>query len=249
MKGGRRLSSSLGPVVAIAAVSLTACAHSPAYSPDDPLERINRPIFSFNMKADKYVLRPVAKGYAKVVPDPVRRGIGNFFDNLFYPTTIVNDLLQGKFVQSGNDTLRFVLNTTIGLAGFIDVATSQGLPKNDEDLGQTFGHWGIGQGWYLMLPLLGPSSNRDLFGRVGDNWTEIATYVESVDTWDRLAIVSVDAIDDRSKLLGADKIIEQQLDPYVFFRTAYLERRQSLVYDGRPPAEEEDFDDEDESEE
>src|SRR4051812_6316738 len=131
-------------------LGLTACAHSPSFDPQDPLEKVNRPIFAFNMKADKYVLRPVAKTYATVVPEPARRGVSNFFDNLFYPTTIVNDVLQAKFVQGGQDTLRFVLNSTIGLAGVLDVATGQGLARNDEDLGQTFGRWGVGPGWYLM---------------------------------------------------------------------------------------------------
>ena len=223
-----------------AVVTLTGCAHAPAYEPADPLERINRPIFSFNRKVDQYVLRPAAKGYVKVVPQFARTGVSNFFNNLFYPTTIVNGLLQGKFRQSGDDTLRFVLNSTIGLAGFIDVATSQGLKRNDEDLGQTFGRWGVGEGWYLMLPLLGPSTNRDLVGRVGDNWTEILQYVDSVDTAERIALGAVQAIDHRSKLLDADRIIDQQLDPYVFFRTVYLEQRWNLVHDGNPP--EENFD-------
>jgi phospholipid-binding lipoprotein MlaA len=226
---------------ALLSLGLAACAHSPAYDPSDPLERVNRPILSFNLKADKYVLKPVAKGYVKVVPAPARRGVSNFFDNLFYPTTIVNDLLQAKFEQSGRDTLRFVMNSTIGLVGFIDVATSQGLPKNDEDLGQTFGRWGLGQGWYLMLPLLGPSTNRDLVGTVGDNWTQILQYTdsESIGWPERIALAGVNAIDSRSKILDADKVLDQQLDKYVFMRTLYLERRQNLVYDGKPP--EEDF--------
>lgn len=230
----------------LATLALTGCAHSPTYDPSDPLERINRPIFTFNQKADKYVLRPVAVGYTKVLPATARKGVSNFFDNLFYPTTIVNDLLQAKFKQTGKDTLRFVLNTTIGLAGLIDVATGQGLPRNNEDLGQTFGRWGVGQGWYLMLPLLGPTTNRDLVGRVGDNWTEILQYVDNV-TWpERIALTGVNFVDSRSKLLGADNMINEQLDPYVFFRTAYLERRRALVFDGNPPPEDMDFEDEDE---
>ena len=228
----------------LATLALTGCAHSPTYDPSDPLERINRPIFTFNQKADKYVLRPVAVGYTKVLPATARKGVSNFFDNLFYPTTIVNDLLQAKFKQTGKDTLRFVLNTTIGLAGLIDVATGQGLPRNDEDLGQTFGRWGVGQGWYLMLPLLGPTTNRDLVGTVGDNWTEILQYTDNV-TWpERIVLKGVEVIDDRSKLLGPDNMLNEQLDPYVFFRTAYLERRRALVYDGNPPAEDMDFDEE-----
>jgi phospholipid-binding lipoprotein MlaA len=226
-------------------LGLTACAHSPSFDPQDPLEKINRPIFAFNMKADKYVLRPVAKTYATVVPEPARRGVSNFFDNLFYPTTIVNDVLQAKFVQGGQDTLRFVLNSTIGLAGILDVATGQGLARNDEDLGQTFGRWGVGSGWYLMLPLLGPSSNRDLVGRVGDHWTEIPTYVDSITLTDTIIINGVQLVDSRSRLLGADHALNEQLDPYVFIRTAYLDRRQNLVFDGNPPEEDLGFEEDD----
>jgi phospholipid-binding lipoprotein MlaA len=224
-------------------LSLGACAHSPSYDPADPLEKINRPIFDFNLKADQYVLRPVAKAYVEVVPDVARLGISNFFDNLFYPTTIVNDLLQAKFVQGGQDSLRFVLNTTIGLAGFVDVATGQGLKRNDEDLGQTFGRWGVGEGWYLMLPLLGPSDNRDLVGKVGDHWSQIPTYVDSLNTWPAtIAINGADIVDSRARLLGADHALNEQLDKYVFIRTAYLDRRQNLVYDGNPPEEDLGFD-------
>ncbi|MDB5970989.1 MAG: Phospholipid-binding lipoprotein MlaA [Hydrocarboniphaga sp.] len=224
-------------------LGLGACAHSPSFDPADPLEKINRPIFNFNLKADQYVLRPVAKAYVQVVPDVARLGVSNFFDNLFYPTTIVNDLLQAKFVQGGQDTLRFVLNTTIGLAGFIDVATSQGVVRHDEDLGQTFGRWGVGEGWYLMLPLLGPSDNRDLLGKVGDHWTQIPTYVDSLNTWPAtIAINAADLVDTRARLLGSDHVLNEQLDKYVFVRSAYLDRRQSLVFDGHPPEEDLGFD-------
>lgn len=236
------------------ALGLSACAHSPSYDPSDPLEKINRPIFQFNLKADKYVLQPVARTYVKVLPSPARKGVSNFFDNLFYPTTIVNDLLQAKFRQGAKDTIRFVMNSTVGLLGFIDVATGQGLPLNNEDLGQTFGRWGVGPGWYLMLPLLGPSTNRDLLGFVGDNWafqsnnpTNPLNYVDSLNFVERLAITGVGIVDDRSEILGSEKILEQQLDPYVFFRTVYLDRRTNLVYDGKPPEEVIDFGDEDEA--
>jgi phospholipid-binding lipoprotein MlaA len=220
---------------ALLSAALSGCAHSPSYDPDDPLERINRPVFAFNMKADRYALRPVAKAYAQVMPDSARLAARNFFTNFFYPTTIANDVLQGKFRQSGDDALRFVLNTTIGLAGLIDVATDQGFVAHDEDLGQTFGYWGIGQGWYLMLPLLGPSTNRDLLGRVGDSWTEPLQYVDSVDTLERLGFSAAKEIDHRARLLGSDHVVDEQLDAYVFIRTAYLDYRQSLVFDGNPP--------------
>lgn len=243
MNNNRNRHAVVAAVLATATL-LNACAHSPAYEPADPLERINRPIMDFNLKADKYVLRPVAKGYAAVVPPPVRSSIGNFFSNLFYPTTIANALLQGKFRQTGQDTLRFAMNSTIGLAGFLDVATSQGLPRHDEDLGQTLGRWGLGQGWFLMLPLLGPTTNRDLVGRVGDNWTEILQYVDGVSFEDRILLGSVRIVDGRARLLNADGALEQQLDPYVFVRTLYLERRRNLVYDGQAPQEDFDLDEE-----
>ncbi len=214
---------------------LAGCAHNSPYEPADPLEKINRPIYTFNTKADKYVLRPVAKTYVDYTPDPVRTAVSSFFDNLFYPTVVINDVLQAKFAQSGRDLGRFVLNSTFGLAGFLDPATKVGLKKNDEDLGQTFGKWGIGEGWYLMLPLFGPSTNRDLVGRVGDVWTSPLQYM-NLDFEDRIAIGVAQAIDQRGQLLGFDKILKQQLDPYVFLRTAYLQRRLNQVYDGNPPA-------------
>ncbi len=221
--------------VCIAGALLSACAHNSPYEPADPLEVVNRPIFAFNQTADKYVLRPVTLGYVAVVPSPVRGSVSNFFDNLTYPTVIINDLLQAKFVQSGKDLTRLLLNTTFGLAGFFDPATMVGLHKNDEDLGQTLGHWGVGEGWYLMLPLLGPTTNRDLVGLVGDNWTGPLEYVEELDTTDRIAIFAAQSVDTRSHLLDLDSLLAQQLDPYLFVRTAYLQSRLNDIYDGQVP--------------
>lgn len=218
---------------ALAALA-AGCAHNSPYEPADPLEKINRPIYAFNKTADKYVLRPVTVTYVTYVPGPLRTGLSNFFDNLFYPSVIINDALQAKFVQSGRDLTRFVLNSTFGLAGFLDPATMVGLTENDEDLGQTLGHWGVGEGWYIMIPLLGPSTNRDLVGRIGDNWTEPLQYMD-LSIEDRLAISAVQAVDTRAQLLDLDSVLDQQLDPYVFLRTAYLQRRLNLVYDGNPP--------------
>jgi phospholipid-binding lipoprotein MlaA len=220
----------------LAAMLLAGCAHNSPYEPLDPLEKINRPIYAFNMVADKYVLRPVAVGYVTYAPPPMRIGVRNFLDNLFYPSVIVNDVLQAKFKQSGLDLTRFLLNSTFGLAGLLDPATMVGLEKHDEDLGQTLGRWGVGDGWYLMLPLFGPSSNRDLVGRVGDNWTEPLQYTD-LDFWERAGIAAVGAVDSRTQLLDFDSILEQQIDPYVFMRTAYLQRRLNEVYDGNPPDE------------
>lgn len=226
----------------MAAALLAGCAHTPADDPADPLEPVNRAMYAFNETADRYVLRPVAKGYDTVTPAPVRAGIGNFFGNLGYPVVIVNDLLQGKFVQGGQDFSRFVLNSTFGVAGIFDVATPTGLPANDEDFGQTLGRWGVGEGWYLMLPLFGPSTNRDLVGRGVDSAASPLYYVDETEiTWP-LGILNV--VDKRASLLQADRFLEQQLDRYVFVRTIYLQNRQNKVYDGNPPKEDYGFDEE-----
>ncbi|HVT36464.1 MAG TPA: VacJ family lipoprotein [Nevskiaceae bacterium] len=222
------------------ALTLCGCAHTPADDPADPLESMNRAVFAFNMKADQYVARPVAKGYVKVVPDFARTGINNFFNNLKYPTVIINDALQAKFLQGGEDLCRFVVNSTVGVAGLLDPGTRIGLERHDEDFGQTLGKWGLGQGWYLMLPLLGPSSNRDLVGRAGDYATSVTTWVNT-STGETIAIDGVDIIDTRAQLLSADSILDQQFDKYIFVRTAYLQHRQALVYDGHPPKEDYDI--------
>ena len=214
---------------------LGACAHTPADDPADPLESVNRKMFAFNRTADRYVLRPVARSYVKVVPDVARKGVGNFFSNLLYPTTIVNDLLQVKFVQFFADIGRLLLNSSVGLGGLIDVATDAGLPRHEEDFGQTLGYWGLGPGWYLMIPLLGPSDNRDLIGRGADVFTSPLHYVDN--NYVSYGLLGVNLIDTRAGLLSADKFIDEQFDPYIAIRTAYLMRRQSLVYDGNPPAE------------
>lgn len=215
---------------------LAACAHSPADDPQDPLETVNRGVYVFNETADRYVLHPVAKGYDKVMPNFAQTGVHNFLSNLFYPTVVVNDLLQLKIRQGTQDLCRLVLNTTFGVVGLFDVASRGGLTANDEDFGQTLGYWGVGPGWYLMLPLLGPSDNRDLIGRSADYATDPLTYMHAHEvTW---GITAVNAVDVRVGLLPADKFLEQQLDRYIFVRTIYLQNRQNKVYDGDPPKEE-----------
>jgi phospholipid-binding lipoprotein MlaA len=221
---------------------LGACAHSPVDDPQDPLEPLNRASFAFNQKLDKYVARPVARAYVHVLPAPMRTGVDNFLKNLASPTVVINDALQGKFVQARDDTGRFLLNSTFGLAGFLDPATLVGLERHDEDFGQTFGFWGIGQGWYLMLPLLGPSTNRDLVGRVAGAGTSVNWYLP---TEDSLPLTAADILNTRSQLLGSEHLLDEQFDPYLFVRGAYLQRRQNLVYDGNPPKEQIDWGDDD----
>jgi phospholipid-binding lipoprotein MlaA len=240
----RRASGALAASVALAAASLWlgACAHTPPDDPADPLEPVNRAIYSFNEKADRYVLRPVAVGYDKVMPSVAKTGVRNFFGNLFYPTVILNDLLQLKFAQAARDFSRLLLNTTFGLGGLIDVATPGGLPANDEDFGQTLGYYGVGPGWYLVLPFLGPSNNRDLIGSGVDGFTSPLYYSDEREwVW---GLTALSIVQRRADLLDADRMLEQQLDRYVFVRSVYLQNRLGKVHDGNPPKEDFGFDDE-----
>jgi phospholipid-binding lipoprotein MlaA len=229
------------------ALAASACAHRPADDPADPLEPVNRVVFQFNDKADQYVLRPAAKGYDYVAPSLVRRGVTNFFDNLGEPRTIVNDALQGKFLQSAGDLGRFLLNTTVGLGGLIDVASDSGLEHHDEDFGQTLGSWGIGEGWYLVIPLLGPSDNRDLVGKAGDWPLSPTFYLDGDHDWLAYSLKGIDLINFRANLLSSDSLVNQQFDKYLFFRTAFLQRRQAMIYDGNPPPEDLGIDDSDDA--
>lgn len=215
------------------AMLLAGCAHRPATDPADPLENVNRSIYAFNNTADKYVLEPVAKGYRWAIPGFARTGVKNFFSNLAYPITIVNQYIQGKPVDGTADLGRFLINTTLGLGGLVDVAAHWGLPAHQEDFGQTLGLWGVGEGWYLMLPFLGPSSNRDLVGRLAGIPLNPTYYADEREVVWGLSILN--AIQTRARLLDASSLLEQQLDPYSFIRAAYLQRRWSAIHDGNPP--------------
>lgn len=200
---------------------------------EDPLEGYNRAMFSFNRGVDKALIKPVAQGYEAVAPDFVNIGVTNFFNNLDDVVVIANDLLQFKFEQAVQDTVRISLNTTLGLLGFIDIATPAGLPKNNEDFGQTLGHWGVGEGTFVMLPILGPTTTRDIFRYPVDYYFDPITYVNP--SSDALALTATEIIDFRADILPADQALDEALDPYVFLREAYLERRRNLVYDGNAP--------------
>ncbi|GAB4291762.1 MAG: VacJ family lipoprotein [Methylophaga sp.] len=227
--------------VAAVVLFMTGCATTNQNtSANDPLERYNRAMYKFNDAVDTAIIKPVAKGYDTVVPDPISQGVGNFFSNLDDITVIINDLLQGKFYQAYRDTHRFVLNTTVGVAGIFDVASLSGLNKNDEDFGQTLGVWGAEPGAYVVLPFFGPRNVRDTFGLVGDMFTDPVMYVDGDDA--RFALIGTRVIDTRASLLKAEKVLDEAAtDEYSYVRDAYMSRREYLVYDGNPP-ENNDFD-------
>jgi phospholipid-binding lipoprotein MlaA len=204
----------------------------------DPLEGMNRGIYKFNDMADKAVIKPVAKAYKTVTPSPVRKGVNNFFSNLGMLTTIVNDLLQLKFAHAFTDTGRFVINSTFGVLGVLDVASMDGIERRREDFGQTLGHWGVGTGPYLVLPFLGASNMRDFVGLIADTaTTDPITYTHNIGEI-RLhnQIRTAQFINLRTELLVAgDLVNEASLDPYAFVRDAYLQRRASQVQDGIVP--------------
>lgn len=229
------------PTVMLLSLALLGCATNG--DPRDPLEPLNRGIYKFNDVVDKAVLKPVATGYRDAMPDPVRTAVGNFFSNLDDVLVLLNDLLQFKPEQAASDFSRLVWNTSVGIAGLIDVATPMDLPKHNEDFGQTLGYWGIGDGPYLVLPFLGPSTLRDTVGTVVDvHFDPVAQHTPVAE---RNSAIAIHSVDNRSRLLDAEEVLDEAaIDRYVFLRDAYLQRRRGLVYDGNPPREKfEDYDD------
>ena len=214
------------------AMTLSACAST---GNNDPLEGMNRGIYKFNDVADKAVIKPVAGAYKAVLPSPVRSGVNNFFGNLSTFVSVINDLLQFKFDKAVTGAGRFVINSTFGIAGLVDVASMDGIEKRNEDFGQTLGHWGVGSGPYIVLPFLGPSSVRDTTGFVVDTIAfDPISYVDDPAT--RNSARALKYLDKRAQLLpGSDLLDEAALDPYAFMRDAYFQRRQNQIYDGNAP--------------
>ncbi|MFO1401290.1 MAG: VacJ family lipoprotein [Steroidobacteraceae bacterium] len=215
-------------------VLLGACSAGPRRQPDprDHLETFNRSVYHFNSTVDRAVVRPVAVGYRRVTPAPVRHGLANFLDNLQYPKVIVANLLQGKIRDSGRDLARFTSNTVFGL-GFFDPATRAGLEAHNEDFGQTLGRWGVGPGTYLVLPFYGPTTLRDLAGKVPDDYLSVNHYFQ--DPYARWGVVALDRLDARAQLLDTDHVVDEAFDPYAFVRNAWLKRREFLIHDGNLP--------------
>jgi phospholipid-binding lipoprotein MlaA len=228
--------------VAASVALLLGCASTPEEyrDPRDPLEDFNRAMYRFNDELDKAVIKPVAQGYKAVTPPPVDLGITNFFSNLQDVGSALNNLLQLKLERAGSDVGRVVVNTTVGVLGFVDVASNMDMPKYGEDFGQTLGVWGMGPGPYIVLPVLGPSSARDTVGLVGDWYTDPVTYVHPWELETGLSVLRV--VDQRADLLTASRVVEEAaLDPYEFTKDAYIQKRRNDVFDGSPPAEPDDF--------
>jgi phospholipid-binding lipoprotein MlaA len=243
----KRNAGRMRPTLAILVTLLCAgCASTAKRTPGDPLEPGNRGVYKFNDALDSAILKPTAKGYDKVSPGWLKSGIGNFFTNLSYPFTIVNQVLQGKIKAAGQDTARFVINTTLGWGGVLDVASGAKLPHHDEDLGQTLGVWGVPPGPYLMVPFLGPSSVRDLPSRVVDSVFGPLSWVDPGPAY--WVAEAVDVVDTRARLLPLDSALDRVFDKYGFIRDAYLQQRNYAVHDGNVPEEaiDEGFEPEDE---
>jgi len=203
----------------------------------DPIEPANRVTFKVNNNIDRYTLKPIAEGYVDVVPNPMRAAVSNFFDNALYINTILNDFLQGKGGQGFSDIARFLVNSSLGVGGLVDVASQMGLDRHYEDFGLTLGTWGVGKTAYTVYPLMGPNSLRNTPNFITSAATNpifwagfvLAPYIT-------IPVAALKYIDERARLLNASNMLEQlALDPYVFTRSAWRQHREFLLYNGHPP--------------
>lgn len=229
-------------LVLFIALFFQGCASTPKSSdqqPDavDPHEDINRAAYDFTDRIDRTVFMPIVNTYIDYVPNAAQRSIGNFYDNLSYPNVVLNDFLQGKVKQGFQDTLRFAINSSIGLFGLFDMATHMGLQEHDEDFGQTLGVWGVTPGSYLFIPLLGPSSQRDVTGIPVGLLTNALFYAGLViGSPVTVPLGFLGAIDKRARLVGPMRIRDEAaIDPYLFVREASMQQREFLVHDGKLP--------------
>lgn len=222
-------------VVATCLVFVSACASTPNEVPDiDPWQAMNRKIYRFNQVADKYAIKPVSDSYVKFVHVSLRNRITNFFVNLGGINVFLNDFLQGKFKQGIVDTTRFLMNSTFGILGLFDVATEFGFRQHEEDFGQTLAVWGVGQGPYLVLPLLGPYTLRNIPGFGFAFFTNPLFLIDDLRV--TVPMTTLGLVDLRARSEGAIQFIDEAaVDPYAFTREAYLQRREFLIHDGNPP--------------
>lgn len=220
-------------LVCAAGALLASCATIERSSRGDPFEPLNRPIYQVNDALDRALMLPVAKVYRKVTPVQLRHGVTNFFINISYLNVIANDLLQAKGKLFVQDLTRLVVNSTIGIGGLFDPASEMGLPQHDEDLGQTFGVWGAHEGAYLVVPMLGPNSVRDLPDLASNQALNPLTYTSLALRWPLLLLELVNM---RADLIDETRAIEAAaLDPYIYVREGYRQQREYLIHDGNPP--------------
>ncbi|MFT4171352.1 MAG: VacJ family lipoprotein [Rhodocyclaceae bacterium] len=218
-------------------LALAGCATGS--NPKDPIEPFNRDVYAFNSTLDKWVTKPIAEGYVAVTPRPARVNVSNFFGNLGDIWIGINNLLQGKPADAASDVGRVLVNSTIGILGFFDVASDMGLDKHDEDFGQTMGVWGVRDGPYLVLPFFGPRTTRDTVGLIPDIYAALPGYIPDIPT--RNIVRGLGVVSTRADLLGGETTLSQAaLDEYSFVRDFYLRRRASLIRDGRRVREDDD---------
>lgn len=227
----------------VAAFSFASCllcsAATAGENPKDPYEGFNRAMFGINEGIDTVIAKPLAKTYEVITPLPVKASVGNFFGNAGDLFVGINNGLQGKGRDGASDIARLLINSTIGILGLFDVASEIGFEKHNEDFGQTFARWGMGNGGYLFFPIIGPRTVRDTAGFVFDSYADPVYYIQRIPT--RNSAVALRTIDIRAGLLPSDKVVEEAaLDKYSYIRHAYLQRRRSLIYDGNPPKLEDD---------
>ncbi|MGC3874268.1 MlaA family lipoprotein [Halomonas sp. GXIMD04776] len=217
--------------VLLAGALLAGCASQGArpVEPVDPWEGFNRRVFAFNEVIDRYALKPVAQGYDTITPQPIQNGVGNFFSNLGELRTVLNSVLQWKWGNAGVASGRFLVNTTLGLGGVLDPASRMEWMAREEDFGQTLAVWGVAEGPYVVLPLLGPSTVRDTSALPADIYSYPLTYVE--DDKVRYAIRALQLVNFRASLLEQEKLVRG--DRYVFLRDTYLQRRRFEINDGQ----------------
>ncbi len=220
-------------------LALSGCASTQRDSnPRDPLEPINRSVYKFNESVDKAIFKPVAKGYNTVMPERGKVMVRNFFSNLDDVLVTINEILQLKFAQAASDGTRVLFNSTFGILGLINVTDR--LEKHNEDFGQTLGYWGVGSGPYVVLPFFGPRTVRDSVGLYVDSYASPIRLIPDIPTRNELYATRIVSL--RAELLEQEGILDEAaIDRYAFIRDAYLQQRQSLVYDGNPPREK--FDD------
>ena len=222
-------------VIGLAAILASGCASvsGSSYMSDanDPWQTVNRPVFAINDAFDQGLFKPLAEGYNAITPDPIRNGVTNFFSNLNELDNAINNFFQGKITESATSLGRFVINSTVGIGGFLDVASNMGLERNKEDLGQTLGVLGTGSGPYVVLPLLGSSSVRDIPGRILSLYLNPLAWLDDISF--RNIMVGINAVDDRSNLLAKEDIAKEiSDDKYTLYKDAYLAEREFQVLDG-----------------